>query len=62
MSSSTRGFASMSPEKRSAVSSLGGKRAHELGTCYKWDSESARKAGKIGGSISRRGPARRDEK
>jgi len=52
----------MSPEKRSAVSSLGGKRAHELGTCYKWDSESARKAGKIGGSISRRGPARRDEK
>jgi len=55
-----RGFASMSAEKRRAVSSKGGKRAHELGTCYRWDSEGARKAGKIGGSISRRGPARRE--
>ncbi len=38
---SNRGFASMSPERRKEIASLGGKRAHEKGTAHRWDSEEA---------------------
>jgi general stress protein YciG len=46
---SKRGFASMSPEKRKEIASKGGKSAHKQGKAYKFNSDSARKAGKIGG-------------
>ena len=51
-----RGFASMTPEKRQSIASKGGKAAHILGTAHKWDSAEAARAGKLGGTISRRGP------
>jgi hypothetical protein len=44
----------MSPEKRREIASKGGKRAHALGTAYKWNSATASEAGKIGGKISKR--------
>lgn len=49
-----RGFASMSPEKKREIASLGGKAAHALGTAHKWTSEEAQAAGRKGGKISRR--------
>jgi general stress protein YciG len=49
-----RGFAGMSPERRSEIARLGGKSAHALGTAHKWNTEEARKAGAKGGAISRR--------
>jgi general stress protein YciG len=55
-----QGFASMSPEKRRAVGSKGGKRAHQLGTSHRWTRETARAAGKKGGSLSKRGRVRKD--
>lgn len=45
-----RGFAAMSPEKRAAISALGGKRAHELGVAHRYTSEEAVTAGKAGGT------------
>jgi hypothetical protein len=54
MGNKTRGFASMSPEKRREVSSKGGKAAHAKGTSHKWTPEEAKEAGKVGGKISRR--------
>ena len=48
------GSSNLSPEKKREIASKGGKRAHALGTAYKWDSESARKAGQVGGKISKR--------
>lgn len=44
-----RGFAAMSPEKRAAISALGGKRAHELGVAHRYTSEEATAAGHAGG-------------
>ena len=44
-----RGFAAMSPEKRAAISALGGKRAHELGVAHRYTSEEATAAGRTGG-------------
>jgi len=49
-----KGFASMTPEERSRIASLGGKAAHAQGTAHKWNSETAKIAGRKGGSISRR--------
>lgn len=46
---SRRGFAAMDPEKRRAIASLGGKRAHEMGVAHCFDSEKAREAGTKGG-------------
>ena len=46
---SKRGFASMSPERRQVVASLGGKKAHALGTAHKFTSEEGKVAGKLGG-------------
>ena len=50
---SNRGFASLPREKRSAIASMGGRRAHELGVAHEWDSTEARKAGRKGGSSRR---------
>jgi general stress protein YciG len=46
---SKRGFASMTPEKRKAIASLGGRKAHQAGTAFKFTKELARAAGRIGG-------------
>jgi len=54
MSTATRGFASMSKERRRIEAAKGGKRTHQLGKGHKWDSESAREAGRKGGRISRK--------
>ncbi len=56
-----KGLAMVSIERRKEISRAGGKAAHALGTAHKWDSEEASKAGKIGGTISRRGPSRKKE-
>ncbi len=51
---SKKGFASMSPEKQRAISSLGGKAAHEKGTAHEFTPEEAAAAGRIGGeTVSR---------
>jgi general stress protein YciG len=48
----SRGFASMDPEKRKAISSKGGKAAHAAGTAHEFTSEEARVAGRKGGLAS----------
>lgn len=50
-----RGFASMSPEKRREIASMGGRAAHQKGTAHQWSSDEAREAGRKGGSVSRGG-------
>lgn len=45
--SSLRGFASMSPERRKALGSKGGKTAHEKGTANKFTSKTASLAGRL---------------
>lgn len=52
-----RGFASMDPETRKRIASLGGRAAHARGKAHQWDSEAAREAGRKGGRISRKGEA-----
>jgi uncharacterized protein len=47
---STRGFASMSEERKREISSLGGRTAHKQGVAHKWTSEEARAAGRKGGA------------
>lgn len=47
---SKRGLASMSPEKRREIASKGGKASQASGRGYRWDSEAAAIAGRIGGS------------
>jgi uncharacterized protein len=49
MSTSTRGFASMPPELRSAVARRGGIKAHASGHAHQWDIETAKVAGRRGG-------------
>ena len=49
MPNSTKGLASMSPEKRRAIASKGGKRAQELGTANRFNSATAAAAGRKGG-------------
>lgn len=46
---SKRGFASMTPEQRREIAGKGGKAAHKKGTAFKFTSELARTAGRIGG-------------
>lgn len=50
MSTAQRGFASMAPEKRKAIASLGGKAAHAQGKAHQWTTEEAQAAGRKGGS------------
>jgi general stress protein YciG len=52
MPKSTRGFASMDPDRRRIIAGKGGKTAQALGKSHKWTSEEARKAGRIGGKAS----------
>jgi hypothetical protein len=44
---SSRGFASMDPERQRAIASEGGKAAHEKGTAHEFTSEEARRAGSM---------------
>mgnify|MGYP001582550149 FL=1 len=50
-----RGLASMPLEKQREIASKGGKAAHKKGTAHEWTREEARKAGKLGGKVSRGG-------
>jgi len=43
-----KGFAAISPERRQAIASLGGKAAHAKGTAHRFTKEEARVAGKKG--------------
>jgi general stress protein YciG len=45
-----RGFASMSPAKRKAIASKGGKAVQAAGKGHNWDSDEAREAGIKGGT------------
>lgn len=53
-----RGFASMPAWQKRKIASMGGKAAHALGTAHKWTSEEAQVAGRKGGAMSKRGPAK----
>lgn len=54
-----RGFGAMTPEKQREIASKGGRASHAKGTAHEWTSEEARKAGRIGGRVSRGGRGRR---
>jgi general stress protein YciG len=45
---SARGFASLSPARRSEIASMGGKTAQKEGRAHKWSSEEAKEAGRHG--------------
>ena len=45
----TRGFASMSPDKQREIASEGGRAAHRGGNAHEFSSEEAREAGRKGG-------------
>lgn len=49
-----QGLASMDEAKRKLIASMGGKAAHERGTARRWDRESAREAGRLGGIAAAR--------
>lgn len=49
-----RGFASMNPQKQREIASKGGRAAHAKGTAHTWNSEEARRAGRIGGQKRQR--------
>jgi hypothetical protein len=49
MEKQRRGFALLTPERRKAVSALGGAKAHATGRAHKFTSEEARDAGRKGG-------------
>jgi len=46
---STRGFASMDPQRQRAIASNGGRKAQENGTAHRLTSEEGREAGRKGG-------------
>lgn len=58
MSTSTRGFASLSKERRQEISSKGGRAAHAKGTAHEWTPETAVAAGRKGGLVVSRDRAR----
>ena len=51
-SGSTRGFASMDPERQRQIASQGGRAAHEKGTAHQFTPEEARQAGSKGGKAA----------
>ncbi len=55
------GFATMTPEKRQAIASMGGRASHAKGTSHKWTSETARLAGRKGGMKAAAIPGRMAE-
>lgn len=70
---SSRGFASMDPEKQKEIARKGGRAAHAKGTAHEFTSDEARSAGRKGGEavsrnrqhmaeIGRRGGERRGAK
>lgn len=54
-----QGFGALSPERRAAISSLGGKAAHVAGTAHEFTPEEARVAGRKGGLAAGRDRKRR---
>ena len=50
--SSSRGFASMDPDRQREIAREGGKAAHEKGTAHEFSSEEARQAGSKGGQAA----------
>lgn len=42
-----RGFASLSPERRAEIASLGGKKVQAMGKGHKWSPETAKKASDV---------------
>lgn len=50
----SKGFATLTPERRREIASMGGKKAHQLGKAHRWTPEEAREAGRKGGQV--RGP------
>ena len=44
-----RGFAALTPKRRSEIASMGGKEAHLSGRAHVFSSEEAREAGRKGG-------------
>jgi len=48
-SKAKRGFAAMDKSLQREIARRGGKRAQELGKAHRWDSETARAAGRLGG-------------
>lgn len=53
-----RGLAAVDPERRRAIARLGGIAVQARGTGYRWTPAQAALAGKKGGKVSRRRPAR----
>lgn len=49
-----QGFASLSPERRREVASLGGQAVQRNGTGHRWTSEDARAAGRKGAAARKR--------
>lgn len=49
VNTSTRGFASMNPQRQREIAREGGKAAHIKGTAHEFTSEEARNAGRKGG-------------
>ena len=54
-----QGFAALTLEKRKEIAASGGRKAQLNGYAHRWTREQAREAGRKGGAISRRGPARK---
>jgi general stress protein YciG len=54
MAVTTRGFASMDPNKQREIARKGGKAAHQKGAAYEWTAEEAREAGRKGGMAAHR--------
>ncbi len=55
------GFASMSPDRRREIASLGGRSVQAHGRAQKWSSEEAQAAGRKGGTKSRRSKLSNEE-
>jgi general stress protein YciG len=53
-----RGFALLTPERRTEIARKGGQKVHALGLGHQWTKEEASKAGQVGGQISRGGRGR----
>ena len=50
-----RGLASVSPERRKEIASMGGKASHKSGKGHQWSPKEAREAGRKGGKVSNGG-------
>ena len=56
-----KGFASMTPEKRRAIASRGGKEAHRKGTAHEWTAETAQLAGRKGRLVPRKRASQKEQ-